>query len=351
MNPRFKQLALRTITRRHGTFRDLRSKQWVLCEKESSLAPPAIYLPDDLDRVKQVMEDTFFARELGRAKGGLTEHAASVAYQLTDVELYQGSLFKGAMRDPLVRRQDLQKDHSPSVHIPDAALASTYYGSFYFGHWMMDDLTMHLAAETTGSQITIVSKPIGHQPEYRSLFGIESSLVTRAHFDSLVIFEDHGQNSFKRKRYNELRSRLWTAVESKGNERVFIRRSGGVKRSLMNDEELESTLADHGFLIFDPMKCTARESVEQLLGAKLVVGVEGSHLNHALYTMAEGGALCVLQPPTRFTNINKDFADSMGLRYAFMTGTEVNGGFIIEPDRLERLLTMVEHQVSVCSLP
>jgi hypothetical protein len=90
-----------------------------------------------------------------------------------------------------------------------------------------------------------------------------------------------------------------------------------------------------------------QEIVDHLAGARVVMGVEGSHLCHALYAMAEGGGLCVLQPPNRFTCINKDFADCLGLRYAFLTGTEAAAGFRVEVKDLNRLLDKLERQLDV----
>ena len=343
MNPRQKQLVLRALTRRDLRLNDLYGKRWVLCEKEVKASPPALYLPGDLDRVQAVSELSSMEQERRRILGGQTEHAATVAYELKNVDYFQGSLFKGAVRQPMVKNLDgLEGDTSKPVHLPYVSISSTLYGSFYFAHWLMDDLTLHLAAETTGSEIAILNPLIGHQPQYRQLFDIESQVLRRAHFDRVILFDDFGQNSYKRQRYDELRSRLQAKVQGKGHTRVFLRRSGGAARSLTNHEEIESAMEQRGFSIFDPMKGSVEEIAEHLCGAKLVVGVEGSHLSHALYAMADEGCLCVLQPPGRFMSILKDFTDCLGLRYAFVTGTEAGEGFSIDANNLNRLLDLAE---------
>lgn len=79
--------------------------------------------------------------------------------------------------------------------------------------------------------------------------------------------------------------------------------------------------------------------------AKLVVGVEGSHLIHAMVTIAEGGTLLVLQPPNRFNNPLKDYTDCLGMNYAFLTGHAVEDGFEVDLDQLARLLEQIDRFV------
>lgn len=348
MNPRLKQLISRGIPGSRKALRELSEKKWLLCEGESRQSPPAIYLEGDLERVTQVMEDTTLERELGRIHGGITEHAATVAYQLADVDIFEGSLYKGSVRHPLLRKSDVSHKKTEVLEIEAASLASTFYGSFYFGHWMTDDLTLHLAAESVGNPVTIARKRYGHEPAYCELFGIQPTFVERAKCAQVVIFDDFGQNKYKRERYELLRSRLRSSIKSKGNSRVFIRRgSSGATRSLVNFEAVEKSLMTQGFVIVDPERLTVEQIIEQTLGAELVVGVEGSHLTHGLFAMADGGTLCTLQPPYRFNNWYKDFTDCLGMRYACMTGTTVEGGFTVDTERLERLMEKIEIRAQV----
>jgi hypothetical protein len=332
---------------------DTSEKRWELCAAESRRAPAASCLDGDLERVTGVMEDTTMDRELARVRGGVAEHAATIAYRIRDVEVYDGSLYRGAARQRLLRDADAERDEAKvqpagSGEIEEGAMACTLYGSFYFGHWMTDDLTLHLAAESVGKPLTVARNRYGHEPGYCDLFGIRPSFVTRTRCASLVIFQDFGQNTYKRQRYALLRSRLRSAVAGTGNARAFIRRgSSGASRSLVNAEQLEAFLAARGFAIVDPERLTPREIAAQLQDAKLVVGVEGSHLMHGVFSMAENGTLCVLQPPYRFNNWSKDMCDCLEMGYAFTTGKTVDGGFIVEQERLERLLEKIESGVGV----
>ena len=85
----------------------------------------------------------------------------------------------------------------------------------------------------------------------------------------------------------------------------------------------------------------AAPGVEVLVLARIVIGVEGSHLSHAIFTMADDAAFLVLQPPDRFAMTYKEFADRMSMRFAFMVGTAAEDGFTVDHDRLRRIIDRV----------
>ena len=128
------------------------------------------------------------------------------------------------------------------------------------------------------------------------------------------------------------------AQKRAGRKVMFHRGGSGVSRLLKNEAEIEALLEKSGFSILDPAKLTSEEIVRETAGAEMVLGVEGSQLAHALYSMKEGGVLCALQPPYRFNNIFKDQADCVGLHYAVLTGEAVEGGFRIELDEIRELV-------------
>jgi capsular polysaccharide biosynthesis protein len=131
---------------------------------------------------------------------------------------------------------------------------------------------------------------------------------------------------------------------------VYLRRGAfGAQdpRVLINGEEVESFLAAQGFAIVDPDRLSSEELCRQMRGASVVVGIEGSHLAHAIYTMASDGVICALQPPRRFNNVYKDYTDCVGMRYAFVVGAPKDGGFVVPKDELARTLEKVGRECSV----
>ena len=57
--------------------------------------------------------------------------------------------------------------------------------------------------------------------------------------------------------------------------------------------------------------------IRSLWNARIIISVEGSAINHALYPMALNGAVLVLQPPYRFVNAHKGISNAIGRKYGF----------------------------------
>jgi capsular polysaccharide biosynthesis protein len=339
----YKEKLSRLLGQKEATFRTICEKEWTLGPATSTTVPPAIFSEDDLSRVTAVMEDTSLDWEMLRIRGGKREHAPTQAFLISNVELRDGYLSKGRWVYRLLRSRT-KSGSAPAVTIPEAAIACTLFGSFYFGHWMTDDLTLHLAASSIATPI-VVERPIyHHEPGYRSLFGIDANMLTRARFSRFTMIEDFGQNTYKEERYRILRSRLRAATPNSGaNRRIYIKRgAGGVPRPLLNTEEIERYLTAQGFVLIDPSSHSPAEIAQLANGAQIAISVEGSHMVHGLMNLADGGTICQIQPPFRFNNVFKDYTDCLGMRYAFVVGHPSEGGFTLPIDELKRFLDRVE---------
>lgn len=345
MNKKFNTKALAAaligkMTRRHKSHRDIAHRQWTITPAETLTSKKAIFLEGDLDRVTQTQEETNIALETSRVLGGKKEHAATIAYALPNMELLDGNVYgHGASLRLSSSKTKYWVDDEPFT-MDEAVLASSAHGNIYFGHWMSDDLTLHLAAEKLGPVFHSARRSYGHEAQYCSLFGVGQNRLQNACFKNLIVLEDFGQNSDKRDRYQTLKSRL-AALPCQGNSKIFIRRgvsAARASRSLQNGAAVEAFLRVQGFLVVDPDTMSAEAIAFAARGASIVIGVEGSHLAHALYTLADKGTLLVLQPPYRFNNVFKDYTDCLDQDYAFLVGTEAEGGFTIDLVLLERLL-------------
>jgi hypothetical protein len=330
------------LIRGRKAYQDLSDQQWILCPSEKSISPPAIYLDGELDKVTGVEETTTYSREVKKVQGGIHEHVATVAYRLCDVQIQNGYIYKGAMKLPLTTAKESLLGLSEIENFPEAALACTFVGNRYFGHWMTDDLTLTLAAQQLSKAVRTSQKQTDHQLEYSSILNIDSAPVTKGRFKKLIIIEDFGQNKFKRERYEYIRAKLrnQSSLQS-GQGIMLLRGNSGVKRSLLNENEVAEFLSSQGFTIIDPQKISARELALQTLGAKICVGVEGSQLTHSLFTLREDGVILTLQPPYRFNNVYKDYTDCLGLKYSFVVGKQVANGFEINIQDLARTLDAI----------
>jgi capsular polysaccharide biosynthesis protein len=340
-------LMRRKLLRQSAAYAELGTRRWVIHPEETRARRSAVYFDDEIDRIStRNVGSTTYAYEMSRLQAGHTQHDATVAHLLENVDLVNGSLYKGAMRHRLVASRSLisraQQDYMES-----GALACTLYGNTFFGHWMSDDLSLHLAAESFAAPVAVDRPLYHHEPDYCELMRINSSKVARVRFGQLTILDDIGQNTYKQRRYEQLRSRLRASVAAAGNRLVYIRRGRkaakslsqrDVSRTMTNADEVEAYLGSQGFVTVDLDQCSAPQIAAAILDAVIVVGTEGSHMAHALYSIRDHGALCILQAPDCFTNVFKDYADCIGLRYGFTAGVRGADGFSIQIRDLERII-------------
>ena len=318
------------------------SRSWQLHPASRESRPRAVFLDGQLDRVKAVQEETSLDVELGRVLGRDVEHQATVAFELEDAICLGGSVYAGGARlrllpgsflSVVLKAVDDELDH--------AALACTFNGNRYFGHWIADDCTLHLLAREFAQTVGVARVPYEQEGQFCALWGLQPRKLSSARIRRLVCFRDIGQNRTKRERYESLRAPLLARAGAGSRRPVYFRRgAGGARRELTNHLEIEERLTRRGFLVLDPTVGRVEETADLCAGAPCVVSVEGSQLAHGLLNVAAGGTLMALQLPTRFNNIYKDRADCVGVRYGFVVGRQDAEGFHIDPDELERTLDL-----------
>jgi hypothetical protein len=338
-----KQRLLR-LTKGGKTHQDSCDRCWTICpaEEESSF-PPAIYAEGDLEKITGLPPDCSYLTEVERLRGTRKYHAATVAYQFFDVSISHGYVYKGAMKYPFSDEVETWFTNCKREIISDALIASSVYTSRYFGHWLTEALPLSLIAESMAvSSIVPSQKVYKHQLEYNSLLRLSPLFVAQAQCGKLTIVDDFSQNSFKRERYIEIRDRIKSIKSLHSNHGVmFLRKNSGQRRFLINEMEVADFLRGQGFIIIDAEKASVEEIARQALGAKVVIGVEGSQLTQGFFMMSDTGTILALQPPDRFSTIHKDFTDSLGMRYGFLVGDQVPSGFTVNIDHLAMLLEKV----------
>jgi hypothetical protein len=337
------------------TEQDVAARVEVLCPVERTEVLPAIYDPNDLQRVTGTAPQENIESELARLSGGYREWRATIAFHMEDVVLEDGSFYCKRWRARVSERPTRWPGGAP-VEMDQAALSATWMGSVYFSSWISDDLTMLLEAEQFGTPVTVARPLYRDEPYYAEVLNVHAQPLIRARFKRFVFLHDLGQNSSKRRRYEELRSRLRKSLPANGAERVFIRRGNSGKahvpegfrafRRLINEDALAELLARDGFVVVDPEKQSAQVVAQTCAGAKIILGVEGSHLIHGFIAMRKNGALITMLPPYRFITHFKDLSDCIGVRYGTIVGSAAAGGFWIDPDELRRLLEQVDNRLA-----
>ena len=314
---------------------------------------PAVYLPGQLERVKDTPKDTWvnwgaWSPASGKIKEVIsTEYtqAATIAYRVKDAILFHGSIYSRNFRYPFHPKNEniIFKVKDPIVaHVQNAAVASTFLGTKYFGHWLADDCSRYLLAESYGQPICTRRSSYTHQAVYAECFKQDWSPTDRATIDNLTIFQDHGQNNHKRQRYEILKSRVRNAYNSLGSSGIVYFRRGraGEARLIADEEKLIDTLSTHGVKIVDVSEPAAR-IINEFTNAKLVISIEGSHLTHYLYTAPEDGALLILQPADRFDANVRSWAGCVDLKVGFVVGVRSDAGYRFSPDEILKTIDLM----------
>jgi len=333
-----------------GEFRPLEqlaSKTWEIAPEEVRAAPPAFCLPGQFDRVTQLSPFASTLEEERRLLQGSdsSTHGATRALLLEDVLLADGVLYKGSARMHLHLRTRrvpplvAEEEHRPS------ALYCSFSGNRYFGNWLIDDCAVYPLAREHGLPIgsSKATAPSAQMLQYEALLGMRPHRCDQTWFKQLVVFQDIGQNSDKHRRFKGLGDKLLRGRSWAEHPGVFILRGqAGERRHLVNELQIAERLRQsRGFRVIDPMSHSAAEIVDVCVGARAVVGVEGSQLVHGLMLLQPGGSLLTLQPPNRYCSLFKNLTDRDAQKFGIVVGTPVGEDFTIDPDEVERTLDLM----------
>ena len=339
------QRALRVITGRR-TYRDACDRQWVICEAGEYQSLPALFFEEDLKKIQSVPSVATYAGEISRLDVGTKKCDATVAYQFRNACIAHGYVYKGAMKYPFVDAGETWISNAKTVHLPDALITSNIYTCRYFGHWVTEALTLELAARHLNvSGVTPAQTFYKHQVDYRNLIDLNPLPVDKAQCDQLMILDDIAANRFKRERFVQMRAQIRSKLNPRQSNHgvMFLRKGSGSNRLLVNEMEVADFLKNQGFVIIDAESLTASEVMSEVLGARIVVGVEGSQLTPAIYALGDSGIILTLQPPDRFSTCHKEYTDLLGLRYGFMVCDPAPNGFKVNMNTLAKLLEKADH--------
>jgi hypothetical protein len=320
---------------------DISIKEIVLSPAQEVDTPRALFDEKELDRVSGTAAEDTIQGEIRKAYGDRVTHMPTTAHVVENITLVDGVLYKlgfsleaADVPRPWLTHARNCEDREEGV------LASTVYGSRYFGHWLLDDLPLGLAAADLGSPVVPRYAPSAHQKEYSRLSDIRPEKVDAVHFDRLTIIKDAGQNDFKRARLKEIRRRVKGIRPAQSEGGVFLMRgnSGRIGRRLANEQELAHFLEKQGLRAITPTELSVSEIRDICNDAPFIIGVEGSHMTHGMLAMADHGHVLGIIPPFRFTMVLKDWSDCMGLNYGFCVGTMDGAEFKADLTSVGRLL-------------
>ncbi|TPE53098.1 glycosyltransferase 61 family protein [Amaricoccus solimangrovi] len=321
----------------------LARERWEIAPPETRFVPPALFLEGQIERIRATRFGT--APEVVRhLRGGFeTREGPTLGHALRGVDLVDGVLYAGSARRHL--RPEAKARLLPPVPEEHASgvLYESWAGNRWFGNWLTDDCLAYALAECFGPPVATAPAPTGHARDYEHLLGQSPRRFARRRFDELILLDDQANNADRRARAERMSARLRAGIDAPPRPGVFLTRGeSGDRRLLINEAEIATRLRDrHGFAIVDPLAHDARGLIAACAGARVIAGVEGSHLCHGLVAMDPEATLLTLQPPDRVTSVLKIVTDRRGQGFALILGAGGSGGFHVPPAEVEATLDVI----------
>jgi len=299
---------------------------------------PALYEPGQVARVKACGFRSNLEIERAKLDAETFEERPLQVARVDDAAVVGGEIFYGWQRHFMAAGAIPWKDLLAIEETEGpVTLANSEQGLKYFGHWLRDDCAMFDLLHGMFAQ-PVLSMTRPEWPDaapYERAFG--QVWDERAAFwtPSLTLVRDLGFNRQKKRQVERLRGRLREAYRPRraGDVVYLARGASGKSRDIVNETALREALAARGVHIVIPEDGTAA-LVEALLDARAIITVEGSQAAHAVYTLAPGGALLILQPPERFYNPHVEWTRLLGMAYGIVIGEVRENGFHIHPDEV-----------------
>lgn len=234
----------------------------------------------------------------------------------------------------------------PIDEIPRAAYCMAAVSHQYFGHWLSDACPASLLAQPDEPLILDIRDDWPHAAEYVAAFSLKPLPAGALLVRELSFFQDHGQGSSKRHRYQLLRDRLdiafGEATRSPGRPIYLRRGDAGTARSIGNEDAVIAALQKQGFDVLDIRSSTARDVYGAVASAPLVVSMDGSHLNHLYFAMQRGAGLLSFIPTDRFTANNRGYACAVGIRFGMLLTEPSSAGYVVDVNDLMRTLDLFQ---------
>lgn len=326
-----------------GNILDLAAERWEISPAETLPQLPVICLPNQAARITRT-EFGSMEMTLRSIAGNPAEPLPpTMGYRLRDVDFVDGVLYKGSAELHLRRRMQGALHYRRPREAISGAMYETWVGNRWFGNWLLDDLVTYRLAEAEGNPVTSMPERGGHVPRYEELLSIAPRRIGNVHFDELILFDDHANNSHRQARAQDMRARLLKGRDPKPNPGVFLYRgASGDARIMENEDEIAGNLEAHyGFRVMFAEDHSVDELMDACGATQVVAGVEGSQLNHGMTVMPPGGTLLTMQPADRTTTAMKLLTDRWQQRFALLVGVGTATGFRIDWDETRRTLDMI----------
>jgi hypothetical protein len=295
---------------------------------------PALFVPEQLSRVTRCAFRTTVEDELEKLTATEAMSGPPVAIEFSEAAVFGGQIFSGGRRYQISLSPPYRAALGPVRDLGEVVLAQSRAGSTVFGHWLMDDCAARELPEAQGHTVAITRPPWTDSPRYEELFGQVWEEIPAFTARRLTLLIDLGFSRNKAERHQRLRDHVRRALGPGPGGVVYLARGpSGHRRDMANETELRARLEAAGVTVIE-CESDSEALIRRCLDANLILGVEGSQLCHAIYLLAERGAILTIQPPDRFCNAHHDWSRHLGIRYGTVIGKHVEDGWIADPDEV-----------------
>ena len=154
----------------HKTYQEVCDREWVISPATASIAPPALSLPGETEKITAWGINTNSAHEQLRINGGRREHAATIARALRNAHLFGDYVYKKSAKIQIGTQPErlLLYGHE-AAELDSASLTCSWHDSKYFGHWMTDGIPLLMAGRELAPPIRNSNVLSDHQSQYLSM--------------------------------------------------------------------------------------------------------------------------------------------------------------------------------------
>lgn len=316
--------------------------RWQIAPGERRVVRPARMLPGQIDRIR----GTEFGSPATVRRDFLgdfeTDEGPTLGFRLRDVDLLDGVLYGPGAHLHLRHRERRLPIYRAPAEVARGTLYESWVGNRWFGNWLSDDCLAYPLAAGHGEIVT--TRPAaGHVPDYEARLGMTPRRMNRVHFDELVIFNDHANNSHRQARATAMRDRLVAGADIASHPGVYlVRGTTGDPRLLVNEREIADRLQrERGFVVLDPSSASVEEIVRVCGGARVIAGIEGSQMAHGMMLMPADATFFAIFPPDRVVSVMKIPVDRQGQTFAAVIGEGVAERFTVSWDEVNATLDLL----------
>jgi hypothetical protein len=306
--------------------------------------PPAL-LPGMLDRVIATDEHSDLAYHLAAARETTVSHAPVLRRDYRNALVNRDGFATWRYRERYPQAQDLGALTGPLLKVKELRYCHNYVIWRYFGHWLTDAIPTALIAPDDGALWMPPNPDWAHAADYIRVLGLPVVAAPLVLAERLTVYLDYGQGSHKQARYAVIRDRLQARFgNTHATDCVYIRRGRtGALRWIANEAALLDALVARNWQVLDIASMAMEDLQRALCKARVVVSIDGSHIDHAHLSLQPGSAMVILLPQDRFSTRQVGLCRAHGVSpgLVVLTGTQ-NQGYHADLSEVLRTVDLAE---------